>query len=421
MATQQAPITQPSSVEFRGPSDSSTYNLRLESNYSDLTILYNRINLFEQQMTEIYGRFVKDELNIMQMLGNLEYRVGVLEQNQVSIAFSDFSQLDTGRFDGTSFAIPAPSQLTQDSLHGLLTLPQVPSSSISKLAFVDPNTGLTNVPSSLSTSIVGTSFSADNANTATIISSPPELAMARNIGRIWQRNVIASGPNVDGAQMTLYVRCPQDIFTTANSNALFLHPFPAFGTNIVDVAYTTNVSPTMTDADGYQNFPQLYTNTNQAVGWVPPGSWDNGADIDITAGFRGYYFDPIPITGLRFQLSQFNYYQENGQYIYSYGASLIDLQYIKFLNSGSIIVLLNAPNNKTISNIESVQPQIYNVLQAEIPDVFSYQPIWETSYNSGIYTSNPVPFSHRVWIQINLSQTANGATPSLSGLSVTYS
>ena len=418
--TPQAPVTQQTDIEFRGPNNSSSYNKRIQNNYTDLTVLYNRVNLAEQQNTEAFSRFYKDQLNIQQTLLDLENRITALENTSTSLKFSNFDQVDTARFANTSFAIPTGNQLTQDSLHGLLTLPQIPAASVSKLAFVDPQTGVITLPSSLATNVIGINGSADDINTNTISTSPPELAVARQVGRIWQRNIICTSPNGVGSQMALYIRAPQEIFTTANANTIVLHPFPALGTDILEVAYSTNTAPIMDDSDGYQTLPQMHVDDMNAVGWVPPGTFGDGSDTDLNAGFRAYYFDPVPITALRIKLGQRNYYQENNNFIYSYGASLIDLLYTKFISSGSLIIRFDAPSGKTISNLTSIQPLLYNVIEDEIPNVFTYQAIWETSYNSGIYTTNPVPFSKRVWIQVNLAVTSNGGSPALSGLSLAY-
>jgi hypothetical protein len=419
--TPQAPVTQQEAVQFRGPNTSDNYNQRIQDNYTDLTILYNRVNLAEQQNIEAFSRFYKDQLNMQQALLDLESRITSLEKQGHILKFSNFNQIDTTRFDNTSYAVATGSQLSQDSLHGQLTLPQIPAATVSKLAFTDPQTGVITLPSSLTTSVIGINGSADNVSTATISTSPPELAVARQVGRIWQRNVICTAPNGVGAQMAIYIRAPQEIFTTANANTLILHPFPALGTDILEIAYSTNIAPIMDDSDGYKAFPQMHVDDTNAVGWVPPGTFGDGSDTDLNAGFRAYYFDPVPITALRIKLGQRAYYQENGNYVYSYGASLIDLLYTKFLSAGSCILRFDAPQGQTISNVTSVQPYLFNVIEEEIPNVFSYQVIWETGYNSGIYTTNPVPFSQRVWVQVNLTTTANGGTPALSGLSLNYS
>lgn len=410
------PFTQQRAVQFRGPSTSDDYNSRIAENYKDLVTLYNRMRIEEDVMIQGYGRFVKSGMTVVQTIQDLENRVAALELAQpISVTFSNAAKMDNSRFDSTSYAMAPVSQLTQDTLHGVLTLPQVSSSSVSKLAFVDPTTGYTTLPTTLGTTVVGDPTTLEA--TAFIDTSAPELSMARTAGQIWQRNVVSSTSSGNAA-LTLYVQAPTDLFTTADSNTIILHPYPALGTDIIEVAYTTNISPTMQDSDGYVTFPPMHVNDVNGIGVIPPGSWGNSGDIDINAGFRIYYFDPVPITGLRIKLRQRNYFTDNGNYVFSYGASQLDLRFTKFLNVGKAMVRIDAPIGQTISAVESVQPKMWNVLEAEMPDVFSWQAVWETALNSGIYTTTPVPFSSRVWIQVTLTQTSDGGSPALSGLFV---
>jgi hypothetical protein len=295
-----------------------------------------------------------------------------------------------------------------------MTLPTVATSSVSKLSFADSN-GKVTIPSTLGTTVVGSNA---DSGTALIDTSPPELAIARNTGSIWQRNVIVPTPIFGGAEATLYVKAPVDLFTTDNSNQIQLYPFPAFTTDILEVAYTTNSSPVMADSDGYTNFFPYYSGDTASIGWTPPGSWSG--DSDFGAGFRNYYFDPIPITGLRIKLGQQNYYSDGANYIYSYGAALIDLRYQKFVSSGQIMLRFDAPDGDVINNVTSVTPQIFNVNPALIPEVFSYTPVYETAFGSGIYTTTPVANSQRVWLQVTLNLTPGGGSPALSGLYISY-
>ncbi len=409
------PFTQQRSVQFRGPTTSEDYNQRIEENYNDITLLYNQSNINQSIAQTEYTRFVKEQFGIERVLSDLETRVANLEADNNTIVFYHSDQIDDERFDNTPFAIQAINRCQLDTSYGVVTLPIVPSSSVSKLSFTDSNNN-TSIPSTLETSVVG---SGADSGTAVIDTSPPELAIARNVGSIWQRNVILPAPFYGGAQMTLYIKAPVDLFTTSNSNAIQINPFPAFSTDITNLAYTTIANPTLTEADGYQNFYSYYSGDTNSIGWTPPGAWSGDADVD--AGARTYYFDPQPITGLKIQLNQSNYYYDGTNYVYSYGASLIDLRYQKFLITGQTTIRMDAPTDGVINNVTSVAPQIYNVNQAELPDIFSYQVIYETAYESGIYTTTPVPNSLRVWIQITLNQTTGAGTPALSGMSITYS
>lgn len=409
------PFTQQRSVQFRGPTTSEDYNRRIEENYNDLTLLYNQSNLNQSIAQTEYTRFVKDLFGIERVLTDLESRITDLEADSSTIVFYHSDQVDNTRFNSTSFSIEPINICQLDASYGVITLPIVPSSSVSKLSFTDSNNN-TSIPSTLETSVIG---SGADSGTAIIDTSPPELAIARNVGSIWQRNVVLPAPVYGGAQLTLYIKAPVDLFTTPNSNTIQLNPFPAFSTDITNIAYTTIANPTLTESDGYTNFFSYYSGNTNSIGWTPPGAWSG--DADISAGARTYYFNPQPITGLKIQMNQSNYYYDGTNYVYSYGASLIDLRYQKFLITGQTTIRMDAASDSVINTVTSVTPQIYNVNQAELPDIFSYQVIYETAYQSGIYTTTPVPDSLRVWIQITLNQTSGGGTPALSGMSITYS
>ena len=408
------PYTQQRAVQFRGPTNSDDYNKRIEENYEDLTLLYNQSSLNQYITNTGFSRFMKDQFGIENMVNNLESRVSALEAANNLISFNHDSQVDNDIFVGTSFEIPLVNQCTLDTTYGTITLPIVPTSSLSKLSFTD-NNGNVNVPPSLGVTVVGGGADGDQA---VIDTSPPELAITRNVGSIWQRNVVCPTPIYGGAQLTLYITAPTGLFTTANTNSIILNPFPAFSTDITDIAYTTNTSPTMSDSDGYVNFFPYFASDMTSVGWTPPGSWQG--DADYKAGFRTYHFDPVPITGIRVKMNQSNYYFDGTNYVYSYGASLIDMRYEKFVASGQTTIRVDAPSGQVITEITNVIPQIFNVDQATLNDVFSYTPIYETSYQSGVYTTTPVAESQRAWVQITLNQTIGGGTPALNGLYISY-
>lgn len=414
-----APYTQHRQIQYRGPSTSDDYNARIEENYRDLMVLLNTARITQADMQEGYGRFIKDQLSLLRQLEELESRVGALEAGKHTLTFYSPTQIDSDRFVGTPYEVTPAVQLNHDELFGIITLPRVDVSGLSKLVFVD-DTGNVVVPSTLETRVVGVTGTAD-AGGATIDTSEPELALARQTGRIWQRNVIVTAPVAGGAELFLYVKAPTDLFTTANSNAIFVYPFPAMGTDILEVAYTTAVDVMLQDTDGYYpvNDGAFHADDMNAIGWVPPGGWTG--DSAFNAGPKAYYFDPKPVTALRIKLGQRNYYRENGQYVYSYGLSNLDLRYDKFLGTGKALIRVDAPANQTITNVLDVQPQLWNVSESEEPLVFSYRTIWETAYNSGTYTSTPVAASRRVWIEVTLNQTMGGGSPALSGLTVTYS
>lgn len=422
-----APYTQLRQLQWRGPSNSSDYNARIEENYHDLVVLYNRARLVEEDLNEFFRRLAKEQLSIAVALETLEARVDTLEGDSNRITFHSTTQIENDRFEGTLFEVPVTSRCTYDPNYGLLVLPRVATSSLSKLYYTN-NANEDLIPSTLETRVVPDNSSAESG--ATIDSSDPVLAILRRPGRIWERNVIVGAPDPDGVTMTMYLKVPTELYTTENSNALVIHPFPALGVELVEVAYTTDTDVMMQESDGYDplNVDSLHVGNPTAVGWMPPGAWEGDTIVDC--GPRTFYFPPKPITGIRLTLRQKNAYKENGVYIYSYGLAQLDLRYEKFLATGKTIIRFDAPEGQTISSIDHVQPEVWNVAESELAGdplsvvdqpAFSYRVIWETSADSGVYTETSVPNSSRVWLEVTLNEMNQKGTPALSGLTVEYS
>lgn len=413
-----APYTKHREAQFRGPTTSDDYNARIEENYRDLVVLVNRARISEVEADELKRRVSKELYALYREVSDLTERVEALEVDEAHFSFFSNTHVDVARFDAQpGYVIPEISRLSVDTKHGIATLPKVDTSSLSKFFFTNTD-GLEVVPPSLEARAVGTASTADNT-TALIDTSRPELALYRKPGLIWERNVVVDSPNVNGAEVTLYLRVPTELFTTEKSNAVVIHPFPAFGVTVREISYSINASPLLEDSDGYVslNSGAYWEGDPDAVGWVTPGGWD-GDEADV--GPRIYYFPPKPITALKIRLHQDEHFVEAGNYIYTYGLAQLDLRYDKFLAEGKTILRFDAPDGETISDVDSVQPQIYNVPEALVDDVFEYRVIWETAFNSGFYTLDPVANSDRVWIEVTLKNT-DGYTPALSGLVLEYS
>lgn len=348
------------------------------------------------------------------MLEELRERMDAVEAGDGALTFFEAVQVDNERFEGTPYEVSDTLRLSQDTRYGVLTLPEVVGSSLSKLVFVEGDNSVY-VPSTLEMRVTGEPGTADSAG-ATIDSNEPEIAVSRITGRVWERNVVVNAPNVNGAEATVYLKAPTDLFTTDKSNCVILHPYPTMGCDILEVAYTTNPDVLMDDQDGYVpiNEDAIHSGNTAALGWVPPGGW--GGDEVENSGPHSYYFEPLKITGLRIKMRQRSYHKEGGVYVYTYGLSNLDLRYNKYLDEGKAMIRLDAPDGETISSITNVLPEMWNVAEAVQPSVFSYRTIWETAFNSGIYTTNPVALSSRVWIEVSLTKTPGGGTPALSGL-----
>lgn len=98
--------------------------------------------------------------------------------------------------------------------------------------------------------------------------------------------------------------------------------------------------------------------------------------------------------------------------------SKLDVRFDKFIDSGKAIIKFDAPVNTTINSITSVQPQIWNVPEYFVDNVFSYRVLWQTE--SSTFTTQPVPQSSSVWVEVTLNRTPGGGTPVLSGLLLSY-
>lgn len=413
-----APYTTKRFDQHRGPKDSQDYNLRVEQNYKDLVYLYNKIATVDSDRAKAYAAFVKELLSIAKGLVGIDARLLALEEDQNTLGFYSSTSIDTNRFNSTAYAVADVDECTYHDQYGFFTLPKVDASSISKLKFSNDD-GTYGIPASLEMNVIQDATSVDNGS-AVIDSSQPYNAVMSRPGRVWDRNVIATSTDVNGATCYLYFKVPNDLSIVSDVNAIFLDAFPIKSTDIMEIAYTTSENPKLTAIETWTplNSTGQYENEEEAVGHLPPGGW-SGDEI-IEAGPKAFYFDPKPISAFRIKLRQKNYFVEGGKYVYSYGLSKLDVRYDKFLDTGKAIIKFSAPGGDTISSITSVTPKIWNIPQYLINDVFSYRVIWETALDSGIYTLTPVSFSSKVWIEVTLNKTSAGATPVLSGLILEY-
>lgn len=411
--------TQKEWAQWRGPTTSDNYNERIENLYKDLVYLYNKIGLTHEDINWAFMRLVKDHFSLMKTLEDLVSRVAVLEADTNTLTFSTEDQFDTDRFATTGYAVATNDQCYHDWQHGVVVLPKITTSSISKVRLVNSN-GESVIPATFEALASGTNTTADNT-LATLDTSDPYYAVVPSAGKIWQRNVIVDTPDSDGAEVKLYVRFPTDYAIQEDTNAIILHPFPLMGCDIIDVSYSTKMDIKLNETDNYHtlNEAQNYEANTRAIGWSPPGGW-TGDEI-LNSGAKIFYFEPRAITGIRITLRQRHYVAEGLKYIYSYGLSTLDARLDKFRDSGKFMVRFDAPDGDTISDVDSVTPEIWNVPEAELTNVFSYRVIWETSYDSGVYTETAQALSSRVWIEVTLNKSLDNITPALSGLNITYS
>ena len=411
--------TQLRHAKFRGPTTSDDYNSRIEELYKDLVYLYNRVGLADEDLFRAYKRLVKDHFSLMQIVAWLEERIAALEALETSLSFYSTTQIDVDRFDDTQYEIPSVSRCYSDDGHGLITLPKIETSSLSKLKFVNSDGSVT-VPSTFETLVNGDDSTADSP-TAIIDTSDPYFAVINQTGKVWERNVVVNTPNGEGAITNLYVRLPTDLSVTADSNVIQLHAYPMMGADILEVSYSTDTDVSLNDTDNYYplNRDVIYSGNDNAVGWIAPGAWDG--DEIVNAGPKTFYFDPQPITAIKVKLRQTHYFAEADKTVYSYGLSRLDVRHDKFLDTGKTIIRFDAPEGELINEVTGVTPQIWNTSEGQLDDVFSYRTIWETSDDSGVYVTNQVEPTSHVWIEVTLNKSLGKGTPALSGLIVEYS
>lgn len=404
--------------KYNGPVESTDYNSRIEENYKDLVYLYNKSSLLDIKLSKAFERVIKDQISLINTITDLEDRVNSLESSNKTISITSYSQLDYVTFVNTSFAIPATDLLHFDSKYNTITLPKVNNSSYSRVKFSDPVTGQV-VPPSFKSKIINT-YNGVDVSGAVVETTPVYNSVLDSIDKVWQRTVVASSPSAAGAQLMLYVEIPTDVAASLKSNYIQLTPFPVFGVDIASIEYTTKLSPSLTQNDGWTplNRSRLYDGEQDAVSNVPPGGWSvSGSDEIVNCGPVKFFFPETDITAIRIKMKRRDYYLENSKYIYSYGLSDFDIGFFKTLSSGRTIVKFTPNNGDTISNIISVTPKIYNVPRSLLSSCFSYRVIYESGGTYG--TTNPGS-SNSVWIEVTLNKLDDTTSPVLSDLIISY-
>jgi hypothetical protein len=410
--------TQKRTVQYRGPVDSSDYNLRIEENYKDLLYLYNKLNIVDSKLSQAFERVLKDQAFLASFILDLQDRIAALEAAQNFVSIHSFSQLDYANFVGTSFAIATSNLLSFDPEYNVITLPKVSGSSTSKLKFFNSSAGQI-IPDFFRTFIENAFPGVDNAGSI-VNTTPTYNAIMDDPNKVWKRNIIATESSVAGAQMMFYVKIPAEFTGSMKTNCVKLNPYPMYSVDIYSIEYTVKNNPTLTEADGWVPFNSsaLYNGTASAIGKVAPGGWTTaGADAINNAGPLAFYFPDKEITGIRIKMNQRNYFKELGSYIYTYGLSDLDIRYDKFLTSGKTIIKFDAPSGEMINEVISVTPKIYNVPLSQMSNAFSHRVIYS---DGGIYSLANPGSSSSVWIEVTLNMLGDKTAPVLSDLEIQY-
>ncbi len=413
------PYTESRMLQYRGPGSSEEHNLRGEQNYKDLVYLYNKIAQISSDSDYAYTSIAKQIYSIGEYLDSIEDRIAALEEAESNLVFYGSSQVDTDRFNGSAFEVQSADRLSFSEPYNLLTLPLVPGSSVSKVRFLNDD-GSLSVSTGLETVVIPVTPSADDTD-AVIETSQPYDAIRSKPGRVWERNATTAATDANGAQCYLYIRIPNELSITSKSNVVMLTPYPIFDVDILDISYSTNTNVKLSDSASWTalNSTALYDSNSDAIGYVPPGGWAGDAIVD--SGAKAFYFDPAVVTAIRIKFRQTSYYVNGSEYTYSYGLSNLDIRYDKFLSTGKAIIKLDAPDGETISAVDSVTPKAYNISQSDLDDAFEYRVLWETAFDSGVYTTTPVALSSRIWLEVTLNEVRSGYTPAISSILVNYS
>lgn len=405
--------------QYNGPVDSADYNARIEENYKDLVYLYNKTKSLDNKLHQAFERVLKDHKFLASAILDLEDRVKALESSSNTISIYSYSQLDYVSFIGSAFSVSTTELLSFDPIYNIITLPKLSTGSYSKIKFTSPTAGQV-IPDFFKAKI-DTGFQGVDTTGAVVDSTPIYNAILDSPDKIWKRNIVASSPSPAGAQMMLYIKVPSEVSGSMKTNMIKLNPYPAFGTDILSIEYTTKSNPVLADSDGWYPLNQdaLYDLQTDAIGKVPPGGWTTvAADAVRNSGPLGFVFPEIDITAFRIKMNQRSYFVESGKYIYTYGLSDLDIRYDKYLPSGKTIIKYTPPNGNIINSITNVTPKIYNVPLSLLSDAFSYRVIYQSS--PGVYSLNNPGASNSVWIEVTLNMLEDKTPPVLSDLIIEY-
>lgn len=404
--------------QYNGPVDSSDYNLRIDENYRDLVYLYNKIGVIDNKLYQAFERVIKENQFLIAALVDMEDRVKALESASNLVSIHSYNQLDYASFTGTSFAITANELLSFDPVYNVITLPKVSTSSYSKLKFSNSVAGQI-VPDFFKAKIVN-NYSGVDTTGAVLDSTPIYNCILDSMDKVWKRTIISDVASPAGAQMMVYIKVPAEAAGSLKANFFKINPYPAFGTDVLSIEYTTNINPTLSDSDGWTPLNRFgyYNNTSEAIGKVPPGGWTTiAADAIRNSGPLAFVFPDTDITAFRVKLVQRNYFMESGKYIYTYGLSDLDIRYDKFMPNGRMMIKYTPPNGDTISDVLNVTPKIYNVPLSSLSGAFSYRVIYD---DAGTYTLSNPGISTSVWIEVTLNMLSDKTAPVLSDLIIEY-
>lgn len=415
--------TQKRTAQYSGNYSSTEYNKRIEENYQDLVYLYNKYNIIDSKIDQIFSRLMTDHVFLSNSIQDALDRLKALESSKKIMSLYSYEQIDNARFNGTQYQITPSEQLTFNSIYNYITLPKIVGSCYSVVKMYN-SVGDQIVPDFINMRVEPRP--SIDAVGAFIDTTPPYYSLYDRYDRVWKRSIVVDSPSENGAIMYFYIKVPTAA-VNKKVNSLKLSPYPVNSVDIVSIDYTQKENPTMSSSDGWKplNSDALYNDDPSAIGSVAPGGWVNNVNSDTIAdsgplyfSFASAQFETKPITGFRITMRQRNYIKENNKYIYTYGLSDLDITVDKYLDFGKAFLKFSAPQDKLIFEVTNVNPKIYNVPLSLIENTFSYKVLYPTSV--GGYSEIPQGGSAQVWIEVTLNKLPGDTVPVLSDLIVQY-
>ncbi len=405
--------TKKRNAQWRGPTTSEDYNARIEENYNDLTIQTNQIEVLKDNLDFVRRTLIKASINGVDRIS------AKLEELNTMGALNDcfFQGInlfeDNDRFDSTEFAIDPNNRLRYDPSYRVFTLPRIDSGSFSKLKFVSRD----------GQEIISPNFKVYIEPIGDVEAREENFIDANDFynciisdftRRGWEVNSVVDSSYSGVSAFRVYVSIPDDMSLVRESNTMLFNPLFSGSCDLSDVQYTTQRNVTFSPSDNWQDFnvPKFPLSIDNR--WVLP---DDGEDINECLGTL-FSFPPLPVTAVAFTLSTSSkLVDDNNVNVYSNGLHKFDIRYEKYLGEGQAMLRIESDGD-AISSVDSVTPILANCSSSEAPSSFSFEPVWETSEDSGIYTLDPVPGSSKVWLRVTLRKTINGGAPTMPFLIV---
>jgi len=417
--------TQRRTAQYSGNHSSTEYNKRVEENYQDLVYLYNKYNVIDIKLSQLFSRVMTDHIFLSNAVKDSMDRLKALESIEKVMSLYSYSQLtyNPGSLGGVSLAISPSEQLTFDSIYNYATLPIVSNASFSVLKMYN-SIGEQIIPKFLETRVEP--LNSIDGPGALIDTTAPYYSLYDRYDRVWRRSVIVDNPSELGAVMYFYVKVPSNA-VDKKVNSIDFSPYPVNSVDIFSIHYTQAENPSLTISDSWKplNSTALYNDDVDAVGYVAPGGWVNALNSDVIINsaplcfnIASLQFENKPITGFRIGMRQKNYIKENNKYVYTYGLSDLDIRVNRYMNSGKAYFKFTAPKDKLIFKVNSVTPKMYNVPLSLTEVAFSSRVLYPTTANDLSLT--PQSGSSTVFIEITLNKLQDDTVPMLSDLIINY-